>query len=168
MNGRGVPQCSIECLRMYTTVLVIHSVIRWIVLATGLVATVRGITGWRSGRPWTLSDERAGMWFLASLDLQILLGLVVYFFLSPITHDALRNVGEVMGNSSLRFWTVEHPFGMLLGITLAHIGRARTRKVPHDARRHRIAAIFFTLALLAIAASIPWPGWPQARPLFRW
>jgi hypothetical protein len=153
---------------MYITVLAIHSMVRWVVLATGLIAVVRAITGWRSGRPWTLTDERSGMWFLSALDLQMLLGLALYFFLSPITHAALRDFGSVMGNSGLRYWTIEHAFGMLLGVTLAHIGRSRTRKIPHDARRHRIAAIFFTLALLSIAASIPWPGSPQGRPLIRW
>jgi hypothetical protein len=31
-----------------------------------------------------------------------------------------------------------------------------------------VAAIFYGLALAAIAAAIPWPGTPNARPLIRW
>jgi hypothetical protein len=34
-------------------------------------------------------------------------------------------------------------------------------------RRHKLAAIFFGLALVAILATIPWPGMPAGRPLFR-
>jgi hypothetical protein len=153
---------------MYTTVIFLHSLIRWAVLLTGVAAALRGITGWRSGRPWTLSDDRAGMWFTTSLDIQMLLGLWIYFFLSPITKEALQNFGGAMGNAAMRFWAVEHVFGMILAIVLAHIGRARTRKSPYDARRHRTAAIFFTLAILAILLSIPWPGTPNARPLLPW
>jgi hypothetical protein len=55
---------------------------------------------------------------------------------------------------------------MLSGLTLAHSGAARIRKASPE-RRHRLAAIFFVLALLAILASIPWPGLPAGRPLFR-
>jgi hypothetical protein len=153
---------------MYTSVLFIHSLVRWAVLLTGLIAVFRGLTGWRSGRPWTLADERAGMWFTGSLDLQMLLGVGMYFFLSPITTAALHDFGGAMANAGLRFWAIEHPVGMILAIVFAHAGRARTRKIPHDARRHKIVAIFFTVAILLVLASIPWPGSPQGRPLLRW
>jgi hypothetical protein len=141
------------------------------VLLAGLVAAARGIAGWRIGRPWTLSDDRAGWWFVISLDVQMLLGLLLYFVLSPITGAALQDFSAAMSNSALRFWAVEHVFGMVIGIVLAHIGRARIRRAGqsgNDPRRHKLAAVFFTLALLAIIASIPWPGTPNGRPLGRW
>lgn len=153
---------------MYTTIILLHSLLRWVVLATGVFAVVRGISGWRSGRQWTRADDRAARWFTSALDLQMLLGLLLYFWLSPITTAALLDFGSVMGNGGLRFWAIEHPFGMIVGIALAHIGRGRLRKIGADARRHRTAAIFFTLSLLVILASIPWPGSAQGRPLFRW
>ena len=72
-----------------------------------------------------------------------------------------------MKSAGLRFWAVEHIFGMLIALALAHVCRARIRKAdPY--RRHRVAAIFFGLALVAMFASIPWPGTPNARPLLRW
>jgi hypothetical protein len=153
---------------MYTTVILLHSLVRWAVLATGVFAAVRGISGWRSGRPWTLADDRAALWFTSALDLQMLLGLLLYFWLSPITTAALHDFGSVMPNAALRFWAIEHPVGMIVGIALAHIGRGRLRKIAADARRHRTAAVFFTLSLLVVILSIPWPGSPNARPLFRW
>ena len=152
---------------MYTTIILLHSLLRWVVLAAGVFAAVRGISGWRSGRPWTLADDRAALWFTSALDLQMLLGLLLYFWLSPITTAALQDFGGAMGNSGLRFWAVEHPFGMIVAIALAHIGRGRLKRIHDDKKRHRTAAIFFTLALLIMAASIPWPGSPNARPLLR-
>ena len=56
---------------------------------------------------------------------------------------------------------------MIIGIALAHIGRARARKAD-SFRRHKVAAIFFGLALVVMLASIPWPGTPNGRPLVRW
>ena len=70
---------------MYGIVLLLHSLLRWLVLIAGLLAAARGISGWRSRRPWTLPDERAGLWFTMTLDLQFLLGLLLYGVLSPIT-----------------------------------------------------------------------------------
>jgi hypothetical protein len=156
---------------MYTIVLFLHALLRWVVLAAGLFAAVRGISGWRSGRPWTLADDRAALWFTSALDLQMLLGLLMCFWLSPITTAALHDFGAAMSNSGLRFWAIEHPIGMILGIALAHVGRGKTKRstagMANDARRHRTAAIFFTLSLIIIAASIPWPGSPNGRPLLR-
>jgi hypothetical protein len=151
---------------MYNAVLLMHSWLRWLVLLAGLVAVFRGIGGWSGTRMWTRVDERAGFWFIMSLDVQLLLGLLLYFALSPFTAAALDDFGAAMKNSGLRFWAVEHLFGMLIGLTLAHIGRARVRKAAAS-RKHRVAAIFFGLALLAIVASIPWPGMPNGRELFR-
>ena len=153
---------------MYGTVLIIHSLLRWAVLLAGVLAAARGIAGWRSRRPWTLPDERAGFWFLMTLDLQFLLGLLLYGVLSPITWGAFQDFGAAMRDSVARFWAVEHAFGMLAAITLAHIGRARVHKTGNDGRRHKLAAIFFTLALVLILASIPWPPLKHGRPLLPW
>jgi hypothetical protein len=153
---------------MYGIVLTLHSLLRWVVLTAGIIAAARGFAGWRSRRPWTLADERAGFWFILSLDLQFLLGLALYAVLSPLTWAAFRDFGGAMRDNVLRFWAVEHIFGMLIALALAHVGRARLRKTGDDGRRHRLVAIFFTLALLAILASIPWPTLPHGRPLIRW
>jgi hypothetical protein len=153
---------------MYGTVLLLHSLVRWLVLLTGLLAVLRGISGWRSRRTWTIPDERAGFWFITTLDLQFVLGLLLYVALSPITHAAFQDFGAAMQDKVARFWAVEHITGMVIAITLAHIGRARIHRSGNDQRRHKLAVIFFTLALLVILASIPWPALPHGRPLFRW
>ena len=141
---------------MYAILLLVHSWLRWAVLAAALFALARG--GSR--------DERAGKWFTSLLDLQITIGLVLYFILSPVTRAALEDFGGAMKTSQLRFFAVEHVFGMVVAAALAHIGRARVRKASDD-RKGRTATIFYGLALLAILASIPWPGLPAGRPLFR-
>lgn len=150
---------------MYTAVLMMHSWLRWAVLIAGIIAIVRAATA--KGRPWTPTDDRAVRWFTVVLDVQVLLGLLLYFWLSPFTKTALEDFGAAMKTSGLRFWAVEHTFGMLIGVALAHIGAARIRKAP-SLRKHRVAVIFISLALLAILASIPWPGMPAGRPFFRW
>lgn len=141
---------------MYALVLLVHSWLRWAVLAAGLAAALGG----RS------RNDTAGKWFIILLDVQLLLGLLLYFVLSPFTKEALADFGGAMGNSQLRFFAVEHVFGMVIGTALAHVGRKKISRAPIE-RRGRLALIFYGLALLAILASIPWPGMPAGRPLFR-
>jgi hypothetical protein len=142
---------------IYTTILIFHSWLRWAVLAAGLAAALRG----GSDR-----SDTGGKWFTILLDVQLLLGLLLYFVLSPVTGAALEDFGAAMREAPLRFFAVEHTFGMVLAITLAHIGRGRVRKAAPE-KRGRTALIFYGLALVIILASIPWPGMPAGRPLFR-
>jgi hypothetical protein len=152
---------------MYPLMLVVHSLLRWVVLAAGLVAFGRALAGMRGRRAWTAADDRAGQLFVGMLDLQLLIGIALYLVFSPITRAAFQDFGAAMGNSMLRFWAVEHILGMVIAVALAHIGRVRTRRAMDPVRRHKLTAIFFGLALVAILATIPWPGMPAGRPLFR-
>jgi hypothetical protein len=151
---------------LYATVLVVHSYLRWLVILAGLMAVGRALAGTFGRKPWTPADDRAGFWFVTALDLQVLLGILMYVFMSPFTHQAFGDFGAAMKNAALRFWAVEHMAGMLIGLALVHVGRVRTRKTD-SLRRHKVAAIFFGLALAIILGSIPWPGSPAGRPLLR-
>ena len=152
---------------MDSVVLVLHSLLRWAVLALGAVAFARAVAGAQARRNWSGVDDRAGLWFSIALDIQFLLGLALYVRFSPMTQIAFQDFGAAMGNSVLRFWAVEHAFGMIVGLALVHIGRVRIRKTADGVRRHRLAAIFFGLGLAVMLLTIPWPGMPAARPLFR-
>ena len=152
---------------MLSITLIVHTLLRWVVLLTGIAAAARGIMGGK-GKAWTAADSRAGLLFIAVLDLQLLLGLLLYLFLSPTVRTAFVNIGAAMKDPMLRFFLVEHMAGMLVAITLAHIGRARTKKATSDDRKFRAAAVFYTLALVVILLSIPWPGMPAGRPLWPW
>lgn len=153
---------------MYNAALIAHSWLRWFVILAGLFAVIRAIGGVAGRRSWTRVDDRAGFWFGMLLDLQIVLGLILYFLLSPITRAAMQDFGAAMASSGLRFWSVEHVFGVIVGLALVHIGRARTRKLTDSGARHKAAAISYTLGLLAILIAIPWPGMPNGRPLLRY
>ncbi len=149
---------------MYGIVLNVHSWLRWVVLIAMLWTILRAVLP--GPRAWTPADDRSLRLSVISLDVQFLLGLLLYFVLSPFTREAMSDMGAAMRSPGLRFFAVEHVAGMLIAITLAHVGAVRIRKAAPE-RRHRLAAIFFILALLAVLASIPWPGLPAGRPLFR-
>jgi len=152
---------------MYDFLLFTHSWLRWLVLVAALIAVARAVSGVSTRRPWTPVDERAGLWLTASLDLQMLLGLILYIFLSPVTKSAFVDMAAAMQAAPIRFFVVEHPVGMIVAIALAHVGRARVRKAGDSESRHRQALVFFGLSLLVMLLSMPWPIGPGARSLFR-
>jgi hypothetical protein len=152
---------------MYDFVLLAHSWLRWLVLLAALVAVARAIGGVSTRRPWTPVDDRAGLWLTAALDLQLLLGLILYVVLSPVTKSAFVDMAAAMREAPIRFFAVEHPVGMIVAIALAHVGRVRVRKAADSESKHKRALMFFLLSLVVLLLSIPWPIGPGARSLFR-
>jgi hypothetical protein len=150
---------------VYELTLNVHSLLRWLVVLVGLLAAVRSLGALVSRRPWTPLDDNAGRWFAMSVDVQTLIGLALYGLLSPITRTAFASMGEAMRDATMRYWAVEHVSLMLIALAMVHVGRSRSRKGATSAAKHRSAAIFYTLALAAILAAIPWPFLPQGRPL---
>jgi hypothetical protein len=151
---------------MYNGVLFLHSWIRWLVLLAGLVLIVRAIAG-LGGKRWSALDDRVVLLFTTTLDVQFLLGLLLYGVLSPFVRLAMSDVGGAMRDGDLRFWLVEHLLGMVIAVALAHVGRVKIRRAADDGGKHRKALIFMGISLVVLLLSIPWPGMASARPLFR-
>src|SRR5687768_9140661 len=124
---------------MFALTVVLHSLQRWLVIAFGLFAVLRAISGVSGRRPWAPLDERAGRLFATSVDIQMLVGLILYGLLSPTTYTAFADMGTAMKDPALRFYAVEHLVIMVGAIALVHIGRSRARKARSDAARHRTA-----------------------------
>lgn len=152
---------------MFEPVLVFHSWMRWTVLVLAVVAIARAIVGYRRGNPWTTWDGRAGLFLTLALDIEVLSGLMLYFFLTPFAQILVDDFGTAMRVGILRFWTVEHAAAMILALGAAHVGRARIKRTFDSRARHRIALVAFTVALVAILVGMPWPGGEDNRPLFR-
>ena len=152
---------------MYSATLFLHSWLRWVVLALAVIAIVRAIAGRSSGRAFTAADLASGRWYAIALDIQVTIGLILYFGFSSLLSMAMEDPGRAMATPTLRFWLVEHLVGMLAAVALAHIGLARVRKAANDAAKWKAAVTFYSLSLLAMLLSLPWPGLAHARPLFR-
>lgn len=141
---------------MYTGFLHLHDALRWLLLLSLVVTLVKYLAGWFGNQPWKKVDNMLGIVFTSLMDLQLLVGAVLYFFLSPITKMALSDFGAAMKNADLRFYAVEHLSMMLIAVVLVHIGRAKSKKAATDTGKFRVASIFFLLALALIVAAIPW------------
>lgn len=149
---------------MYPTFLFIHSWLRWIVLALAVFIIVRSLTGWLTNRPYLKTDNAIAASFVGSMHLQLVIGLILYLFLSPVTQSAFLDFGAAMKNAALRYWAVEHIFVMIVAVVLAQIGRSRSKKVKEDKKKHRLSFLFYFIALILMLSRIPFD---EAARLFR-
>ncbi|MFT3711660.1 MAG: hypothetical protein QM817_28820 [Archangium sp.] len=150
---------------MYTGILLLHSYARWVVLAVALVTLVRTSASNSAKAAWTPLDDKFSLALVGLADLQLLIGLVLWLFVSPITQIAFHD-GMFTGEA-VTFFALVHPVAMIAAVAWLHVGRVRLKKLPVATERHgrwRRSTIAF-LGLVVIA--IPWPSLIYGRPLFR-
>ena len=143
---------------MYTTILVLHSWLRWLALGAGLAATISAARN---------QSDRLGTILLSTLDLQLLLGLALYFFVSPNMAEIRAHFGESMKDPVARFWAVEHITTMFGAVIAAHIGRVLGRRTADPNARRMKLFICYGIATVLMILAVPWPGMRAGRPLFR-
>ena len=134
----------------------------WVALVAGVGATTATFTD----RAETARGDLWGLVLMMALDIQMLLGLLLYLVLSPFTIEAMRDFSAAMKNPALRFFAVEHVSLMFVAVVLVHVGRVLARKAAPDARRLRLL-LCFGLATLLMILAMPWPGMAGGRSLFR-
>ncbi len=141
---------------------------RWAILLFGLWTVINALSGTIGKRSFTKNDNRSNLFFMISCDIQLLLGLVLFF--SNSWFDKLKNgMGPAMKDPITRFFTVEHTLLMIIAWVLVHAGRTSVKRALTDAAKHRKMLVFFGIAFLLILAAIPWPFRTEiARPLLRW
>jgi hypothetical protein len=147
--------------------LVIHNILRWAVLLFGVWAVIAALGAVISKREYKNSDNKASLFFMISCDIQLLLGLVLYF--TGMWFEKVKSgMGAVMKEPSERFFGVEHAMMMIIAWLLVHVGRSMVKRGSTDTQKHKRTLIYFGIALLLILAMIPWPFRPEgiARHLF--
>lgn len=151
---------------VHSVLLAVHSSLRWLVLVALVALFVRAVVGWRGEHERTKRDRILTAVTIGFVDLQLVLGLVLYFT-GPWMQTLSEGMGRVMSTSPLRFFIVEHPFGMILALIVLHVFSVRSRKADDDKLAWRRLAIGLGVGLLLILISIPWPFMPAGRPWFR-
>jgi heme A synthase len=141
---------------MYSFILETHNIIRWAGVLLLAIILILSYKGWLGKSNWSGLNSKLNTYFVIGMDIQLLLGLYLYGFLSPMTKLAFNNFGMAMKNADLRFWAVEHILMMVIAIALAHIGKVKVAKANSDKQKFKLTAIFFTLIVIIFAVAIPW------------
>ena len=87
---------------MDSFLLITHSWLRWVVLILAVYAIYKNYEGFTSGRKWSTADKKVNTFFMSSLHLQLLIGLILYFGYSPTVQTFMADVKGSMKVSELQ------------------------------------------------------------------
>jgi hypothetical protein len=144
-----------------------HSTLRLLLAVFCALLFVLGMLGSLSKGGLTVTGKLLLLLATIVADLQLLLGLALYFVWSPSTSQARADFGAAMKDPTLRYWAVEHSSAMLLAVVCVHVGKVLVGKATSDPSRHRWTVLWFGIALALIVVMSPWPFSGVARPFWR-
>jgi hypothetical protein len=152
---------------MYSLLLTIHSLVRWLVLVSLVYALYRAYRGWLGNHAFSQLDNTVRHTTATIAHVQLLLGLWLYL-ISPLVAYFLANFSTAVHERQVRFFGMEHSSMMLVAVILISIGSSLAKRKPTDQARFKTMAIWFTAGLVLILANIPWAFSPLvSRPYFR-
>lgn len=130
---------------MYTGLLHLHNILRWVILILLVINIIKIATG--------NAKVAYSKWLLISAHTTLLVGLYQYFA-GAWGYSLIKQNGmsAVMKDATMRFWAVEHISGMIVAIIFITIGHSGLKK-----GNTKKANMFFVLALILIMAVVPWP-----------
>lgn len=143
---------------MYTTVQFLHSYWAYLVLAVLVITTINSIIGFVGDKEYGAKDMRLALFTLITMHIQLLIGIVVWL-VSPLGLGYIRENGMGGMASEIRKLALEHPTLMIVAIVLVTVGYSKHKKKLVSKPKFKLLAIFYTLALIAILAMIPWNQW---------
>ncbi|MEI9918622.1 MAG: cytochrome B [Bacteroidota bacterium] len=132
---------------MYSTILLLHSLVRYAVLIMLVVLIVKSLMGWTSKAAFTAGDNKLSLFTFIFTHTQLLLGLILYFISPFVVFSGERD-------RMASYWTFEHISMMLIAIVLITVGRSTMKKLPDGPSKHKRLFIFNLIALIIIIGSI--------------
>ena len=152
---------------LYSISLFLHSWNRWLILIAGVIVIAAAIKGLTSKSEYTSFQRRWSLILLSSLHLQLLIGILMYLFISPITAMALSDFGAAMKDSALRFWAVEHTFVNIIAIAFVQTGSILVKRISVSSGKNKRTLIWTGIGMILILAMIPMGMMGVDRPWFR-
>ena len=124
-----------------TFLLQAHSGWRYIVILVIVLALLKLLIGLMTKQRWTRLDQILGAATPIVIDIQWLLGIILWVVEQRWT-----------GGDPLRSW--EHPTIMTLALIVAHVGWSRAKRAPNDRAKFQFAFVGFLIAALLIALGV--------------
>lgn len=138
---------------MYNGLLHAHSGLRWVALLFLVVAIINAFSSQNKGI-YAKKDKMINLITMIILHIQLIIGGALIF----VTGSKANYTEGWMAIEKYRFFGLEHIIGMLLAIIIVTYGRKNAEKKLVGTRdKHRRIMFSYTLGLILILLSIPWP-----------
>ena len=126
---------------MVTGLFYAHSGWRYIVLLLVAAIIIKALIGLFTKGRWGTLDEWLNRLTPISLDIQFLLGLILWII-------------QQRWNGALPLVSWEHPVTMLIVVALAHATQRRIRRAPTDAAKFQSAVVGYLVVGIVLALGV--------------
>ena len=151
----------------YTQLLVLHSYYRWIVLLALTLFFLWLYVQHRRKTVFTKPHFYALIGFCILMNIQFLLGLLLYLC-SPLVEHFWKDFGAGVKNRQLRFFGMEHVTMMSLAVIFINYYTLKVKHKIGQATAFTYLWKRFRWLLLIILSSVPWSWSPlTSRPNWR-
>jgi hypothetical protein len=143
---------------MQTGLVHFHNFLRWAIIILLLLSIFKSYSGWQGKKIFAAGDKKTWLFTMITAHITLLIGIYqVLWGRYGVLVTQLPEGTSVMKDKFFRFFWVEHPTGMILAIVLITLGYGMSKKPVADEIKYKKAFWFFTLALIVILATVPWP-----------
>lgn len=144
---------------MYESIKIVHSYWAYLVVLILVLASFNALLKFFSKKPYDAKDFRISLFALIVSHIQLLIGILLYFISPYFEAFSENSMAEIMGNSTIRLYLIEHPLTMIISIVLITMGYSKHKKKLSSAPKFKTLAIFYTFALVVLLSRIPWKSW---------
>jgi len=144
---------------MYNFIKEAHSFWAYVVLILLLIAFVNALIGFSSNKQFTAKDRKISLFALIASHIQLLLAMFLYFLSPYYTTMKEIGMGEVMKNSDLRLYLIEHPMINIIAIILITVGWSKHKKAITEKAKFKAIWVMYFIAYALILSRIPWNNW---------
>jgi len=146
----------------------LHNLLRWVILILLVISIIKSYSGWQQKKVFTPADKKTWLFTMIAAHITLLIGLYQWLFGRYGVFVTSPPAGvSVMKDKFYRFFWIEHPTGMIISIILITLGHGMAKKTVSDTTKFKKAFWYFTIALLVILITVPWPFRQiVGRPIF--
>lgn len=150
---------------MYQFFLFLHSWLRWVVIILMLTTLIISFINIKNNEIKNSHRKFFGL-YRTMFGIEVLIGLILYFFVSPITTYFLyESPGEIINNPVALLYTLKHPLTMILAFLVCRAGQVRAEK--SESRYYKVWFICTLIVIFLLFLAIPWPFFDNGRPMIR-
>lgn len=147
---------------MHSTLLLLHSIVRWLVLIFIVYSIYRAFIGYTGNKTFSKLDNSLRHWTVTVSHIQLMLGIILYTQ-SPVAKAYWGDSKAALQDFDITFFGLIHISLMLTAIVLLTIGSAMAKRKPTDKEKYKTIITWFSIGLFIIFIAIPWPFSPLAN-----
>ena len=152
---------------MYSYLLIIHSYLRWIALGFLLFGLIFIFLKKSNKDIYTTKHYQLFKAIKNVFNLQFLVGILL-LTQSPMVKAFWSQVSQAVKWREIRFFGLEHPFMMILGVLLLNFFTDKTKEKIGSNNTFNYLFVNYLIILFILFVSIPWSFSPfTARPNLR-